>query len=352
MPGDEDIVSLRLGSQLLGGRRAQSADEVVGRLLAIQAQDARGFRLAVRSRSSGLTASDVDQALTERRSLVVTWLNRGTLHLVAAEDYWLLHPLTAPRQSTANERRLRQEGVSAKQTEAGVARVVEAVTSEGPQTTAQLRRRLDAASIPTAGQALVHILLATSLRGHVVRGPMIGIDHAYVSVKDWLGAPPPALDRSEALAELGRRYLAGHAPAAADDLAKWAGITIGDARRAFAIAEELEPMRGGLVTLVERGQPASWPPPRLLGQFDPLLHGWASRAPFVGRHAGVVTRNGTFRPVALVEGRVVATWGVPGGVVTIDPLEHLTVDVVDALVEDAADVLRFLELPARPAVVR
>ena len=46
-------------------------------------------------------AADVDAAL-EDRTLVVSWLNRGTLHLVAAEDYWWLHPLTLPQLATSN----------------------------------------------------------------------------------------------------------------------------------------------------------------------------------------------------------------------------------------------------------
>jgi hypothetical protein len=37
-----------------------------------------GARLAVRARTAGLTAVDVDRALTDERSLAVTWLNRGT----------------------------------------------------------------------------------------------------------------------------------------------------------------------------------------------------------------------------------------------------------------------------------
>ena len=40
--------------------------------------------------AEGLTAADVDRALTEERSLLITWLNRGTLHLVRSEDYPLL----------------------------------------------------------------------------------------------------------------------------------------------------------------------------------------------------------------------------------------------------------------------
>jgi hypothetical protein len=326
--------------------------DVVGRLLAVQAQDARGARLALRSRSSGLAASDVDDALSAKRSLVTTWLNRGTLHLVTAQDYWWLHPLTTPQLANGNNRRLRQEDVSKAQAERGVAIVVEAVTSDGPQTREQLRRRLDAAGVPTAGQALVHVLMAASLRGHTVRGPMIGNEHAYVSVPAWLGPAPAPLDRDQALAWLARRYLASHGPAAAQDLAQWAGVRLSEARRGIdAIADEVTPFGDGLVVLAGTADAASLPPPRLLGPFDPLLHGWASRAPFVGQHAAVVTTNGVFRAGALTNGRMVATWGLSGGIVSITPLEPTTPRAIDALVDDAADVLRFLGLPNRPAVV-
>ena len=64
-----------------------------------------------------------------------------------------------------------------------------------------------------------------------------------------------------------------------------------------------------------------------------------------------MTTNGIFRPVALVDGRVVATWGLAGGKVTITRLEPIADDVLAALVKDAADVLRFLGLPRRETVV-
>ena len=77
-----------------------------------------------------------------------------------------------------------------------------------------------------------------------------------------------------------------------------------------------------------------------------------SRAPFVGDHPGVVTSNGIFRPVALAGGRVVATWGLPGGVVTVDPLERIAPRQRKALAAEAADVLAFLGLPSRPVAYR
>jgi len=344
-PRGAPFVAARLCSQLLAGAPAASAEKVVERLLAVQAQDARGARLAIRSRSSGLSASDVDRALSRDRSLVVTWLNRGTLHLVRSEDYWWLHRLTVSRSKVGSERRLRQEGVDARQAVRGVELIAKAVTDDGPQTREQLRQRLETAGVPTAGQALVHLLGVASAQQAVLRGPMIGAEHAFVAVEHWLGPAPPVLDRGEVLATLVRRYLSGHAPAGPEDLAKWAGIRLGDARAGFAaLDDELAHVGEGLLAPAALAD-APLPAPRLLGPFDPLLHGWVSRRPFVGRHAEVVTTNGIFRPVALVGGRVVATWGLSGGRLTVVPLEQLSSRARRALEEDGVDVLRFLGLP-------
>jgi hypothetical protein len=348
---DAAVIAERLTAQWLSGPPATSAHAVVERLLAVQAQDGRGARLAVRSRSVGLHATDIDGALNAR-SMVIAWLNRGTLHLVGADDYWWLHPLTTPQVATGNRRRLEQEGVSAKQAERGVEVVAEAVRSHGPQTRAELRARLEAERVPTGGQALVHVLLAASLRGEVVRGPMRGAQHAYVAVPDWLGASPEPLARPEALARLARRYLAGHGPADEHDLAKWAGLTLGDARLALDGARaDLIHRPDGLVDLAGRDAPAPLPAPRLLGPFDPLLHGWVSRDAFVGPHRHIVTSNGLFRACALVDGRAVGTWRLSGATLTVNLLEKVRAANVDALRRDAADVLRFLRLSAGSDVV-
>ena len=203
-PDDLAVTAERCAAQLLCGDPAGSAEEVAGRLLAIQAQDPRGARLAIRARSAGLSASDVDSALT-RRSLVVTWLNRGTLHLVRSEDYWWLHPLTTPQLRTGNSRRLAQEGVPPEDAERAVAAVRAALAADGPLTRSQLRERVAAAWVRTEGQAMVHILALASIRGLIVRGPPAGRDQAFVLARDWLGAPPPAMSREAALGELARR---------------------------------------------------------------------------------------------------------------------------------------------------
>jgi hypothetical protein len=342
-PDELTVTARRCAAQLLCGGPAGSAEEVAGRLLAIQAQDTQGARLAVRARSVGLAASDVDAALTQRRSLIVSSLNRGTLHLVRTEDYWWLHPLTTPRLLTGNSRRLAQEGVPPQDAERAVATVRAALAADGPLTRAQLRERVAATGVRTEGQAIVHILLLASIRGLIVRGPMTGRDQAFVLVRDWLGPPPPAIGGEASLAELARRYLAGHAPAGDRDLAKWAGIGLGEARIGLARCGATQ-RADGLAELPASPHraAAALPPPRLLGAFDPLLLGWASREPIVGPHRRIVTVNGVFRPFALAGGRAVATWSITGGQVVLAPFTPLDPGIDAALAADATDVIRFL----------
>ncbi len=337
------MIAERLTAQLLAGEPARDPVAVTERLLAVQGQDLRGARLAIRARSTGLAAADVDRALSEDRSLLITWLNRGTLHLVRREDYPWLQALTTPPLRTANARRLAQEGVTPEAAERGVDLIARALAAEGPLTRAQLRERLDVAGIRTEGQALVHLLMLAALRGISVRGPIVGREQAFVLVRDWLGEPQPVVDRDRALAELARRYLAGHGPADDRDLAKWAGLGLRDARAGLrAIATEFHKREDGLLQLAGRPAPAQLPSPRLLGAFDPILLGWVSREWLLDSHRAVITVNGLFRPFALADARAVATWSMPAGKVVLDPFDRLTRRHVAALRADALDVERYL----------
>ncbi len=340
--GDPTMIAERLTAQMLAGAPARDPVTVTRRLLAVQGQNPRGARLAIRARTTGLLAADVDHALSEDRSLLITWLNRGTLHLVCSEDYPWLAALTTPRLLAGNARRLAQEGVTANAAERGVAVIERSLAEEGPLTRAQLRDRIDAKGVRTQGQALVHLLMLACLRGLAVRGPMAGREHAYVLVRDWLAAPAPA-QRERALAELARRYLAGHGPARDRDLAKWAGLPLRDARAGLgAIASELRTRADGLLDLARRPPAAELPPPRLLGPFDPVLLGWSSREAIVGAHQGIVTVNGLFRPFAMVRGRAVAVWRMSAGKLALEPFGRLTRSETAALERDARDVVRYL----------
>jgi len=335
------IFAERFASQGLAGPPARDPAVVVERLLAVQGQDPRGARLAVRVRSEGLSAADVDRALDERE-LLITWLNRGTLHLVRSEDYPLLQALTTPPLAASCKRRLAAEGIAPEVGERALETIERALGEEGPLTRHQLRERLEAAGVPMHGQSLLHLLFLSGVRGITVRGPMAGKEHAYVLVRDWLGKPKP-VERDAALAELARRYLVGHAPAGDRDLARWAGLPLRDARAGLAaISAELVERDDGLVHLAKHPPAAEVPAPRLLGAFDPVLLGWTSREAVLGPHTHLVTMNGIFRPFALVKGRAAANWKLNRGRVAIEPLGKLTKKALAELEADAAAVERFL----------
>ncbi|MCL2585650.1 MAG: winged helix DNA-binding domain-containing protein, partial [Streptosporangiales bacterium] len=262
--------------------------------------------------------------------------------LVRSEDYWWLHPLTTPQLRTGNARRLAQEGVPPGDADRAVALIAGAL-ADGPLTRPRLRDRVAAAGVRTEGQAMVHILFAASIRGLIVRGPMEGKEQAFVLVRDWLGDPPPETERERGLGDLARRYLAGHAPASDRDLARWAGIGLRDARTGLARFGAVQ-RDDGLAGPPGNARPAEagLPPPMLLGAFDPLLLGWASRDPITGPHRRLVTVNGLFRPFALASGRAVATWTLANGRVALTPFAPVDEETRAALDADAADVTRFL----------
>ena len=354
----------RSAAQLLHRRISGRPEDAVRALLAVQAQDRSAWRLALRARVEAITAADVNVALTEKRSLVVAWLNRGTLHLVCVEDFPWLRALTAPTQLAGNRRRLAQEGLLPDDVERGVACIERSLTAEGPLGRAQLRERVAALGIRTEGQATVHLLFAAVLRGVAVLGPVRDGEHLFTHTREWLGIEPRLPEpltgeaRDLALSELARRYLRGHGPATAGDLAKWAGLPLRDARIGLrAVAGELVEYEGGLLDLIDRTAPVSGLtagpdtialPPRLLPAFDPCLLGWREREPFLRRAdepRAIPAGGGFFRPVATVDGVVAATWGVRRQgdrvAVRIEPFEPLEPCAQAALIAEAEDVARF-----------
>ena len=315
------------------------------RLLAVQGQDPRGARLAVRARTEGLAAADVDRALSEERSLLITWLNRGTLHLVRSEDYPLLQALTTPPLLDVERPAAAAGGGQLRRAERALETIERSLAEEGPLTrraaarAARARRRADRAARPDP----------PALPGRRARDRGARADGRQASTPTCSSATGSArsqpVDRDAALAELARRYLVGHAPADDRDLARWAGLPLRDARAGLAaIAAELERARGRpLRPRQARRRRAELPPPRLLGAFDPLLLGWTSREEILGPHTHAGHRE---RPLpTLRDGRG------PGGrdleVATaagsrIEPLGKVPKAAAAALDADAVDVERFL----------
>ena len=340
----------RLAAQMLAGAPGRSAEDVARRLLGIQAQNLRSARLAIRARTRGLGVSDVHRAI-DNREIVITWLMRGTLHLVCRDDLWWLHGLTAPTTRQSCGRRLEQEGLPPPQGARAVADV-EAMLADGPLTRAQIAEKLAQRGTHVPPTALVHVLFLATLDGLAVRGPMQGQQQRFVSTDQWLGERPPtelAGERREtALAELARRYLAGHGPATDVDLSYWAGLPLRDARAGLrAIGSELDEWGGGLVALRTATRRAPAPlPPRLLPSFDPYLVGWKGYAHAMPeQHIADVARGGMIGAVAMAGGGAVGTWTAHrkgrSANVQIDLWHEVSAADRERLAAEADDVDRF-----------
>jgi hypothetical protein len=335
--GGDGIAGRGAEAHSRGGADAPGA---VAHLLAVQAQDLRAARLALRARGAARSAAEVDAALTGDRSLVVGWLMRGTLHLVAREDFDWLHSLTAPLSAATSRRRLGQLGASF---EDAAPVMIGALAQEGPLARAALAERVESAGIRAEGQVMPHLLALAAAKGDIVLGPVRDGVQCFALARDWLGSPAAPPEREAALAELARRYLRGHGPATAADLAAWCGLPLRDARAGVAaIAAELV-RDGELVDVAGRPAPRRRVPARLLPAFDPYLLGWRDRSFAVApEHARAVhPGGGIVRATAVVDGRVVGTWSRRRGRVEIKPFEPLPARVGAALRREAAAIERF-----------
>ncbi len=82
---------------------------------------------------------------------------------------------------------------------------------------------------------LGYLVSHAELEAIVCSGPRRGRRQTYALVDERV-PPSRARPREEALAELARRYVEGHGPAQAIDLAWWSGLTLRDARLALESA--------------------------------------------------------------------------------------------------------------------
>ena len=147
---------------------------------------------------------------------MITWLNRGTLHLVAREDYPWLHALTTPQLFTGQRAAARRRKAShPDEAERAVAVIERSLADEGP---------LDPAS--NSGSASLPPAFAYEGPGPAPpasRSPAFAAsrsaarwpagEQAYVLCRGLARTQtPPDRPCTGALAELARRYLVGHAP--------------------------------------------------------------------------------------------------------------------------------------------
>ncbi len=226
---DLDIARWRLRSQHLVAPHAVSAGEVVGSLLAVQAENAGQAGWAVAARTQSPDPGDL-AALIDDGAVLRTHVLRPTWHFVRAEDIGWLLDLTGPRVRRVTGQQLREaHGLDGPAIERAVAAVTQALTSRGQLTRGQLADELRERGIDGSGQMLMILLAHAELDGLICSGKVIDGEHSYALMEQRVPAPR-RLERGDALAELALRYFTGHGPATERDLTYWATLTLTDVR--------------------------------------------------------------------------------------------------------------------------
>lgn len=334
------IRQLRQRGQHLHPRSNRSAPEIVSALCGIQTQEVEAGYLSICARGVDLSLEDVRQAQAEDRTIVRTWLMRGTLHLVTVDDLSWLLPLFGPGFVRGNRKRRLDLGLDEETGERGVRLLRELLGKRSPLTKAEIVEALSAQGIPMEGQASIHLIGLAAAQGWVCYGPMRGKKDTFVLLEDWIEKSLAPLEK--AVEKLAHRYLSAYAPASVEDFASWSGLSLRECRAAWEKLALVEVQCGDTKLHMLESQ-TSWldtledhlPIIRLLPRYDTYLLGYADRSLIIdpAHVKRIYPGGGIIHPAVLADGQVVGRWkSVPKqGVVEVEMFGELSKGVRDAL---------------------
>lgn len=299
--------------------------KAVKRTGGMQAQLMSAAEMAIGARVDGMTPEDVQAALWQDRTLVKTWMMRGTLHLLAADDL----PLYSAARTAHDDRNWQAYftyfGMTEEQAEAFKSAVPRVLGAE-PLTRDELATAVaEHIGAPEVGKILTSsswgsLWKPSALRGDICFGPNRGRNVTFVRPSAWLGEWNP-LDPQQALQEMARRYLRAYGPARPQDFAVWwdGGGQLSHAKKLFrsiedeleevdvegwqalALRETIEPMQRSDTTGTVRLLPLFDAYTLGIGRdIEPLL----PRA----RKLDVYRPQGWISAVVLVDGRIEGVW--------------------------------------------
>jgi hypothetical protein len=321
----EQVNTWRLSQHCLLERadRQQMLD-VVSRIGAVHAQVMSAAELQLAARIDGLSPADVQNALWHDRTLIKTWLLRGTLHLVTAADF-PMYIAALDKYVAGFYRRpswLKYHGVTPDELDAIVEGIRTTLGDEG-----MTREQLADAIVEHTGKAELRELLRSGWgallkpaahRGYLGFGPSQGQNVTFVQPARWLGEWTP-VDPAEAAKEIARRYLAAYGPATTDDFGRWMGMESSAAKRIFrSLDGEIEEVdvegwkAWALVSSlkqVEALKPSRVV--RLVPGFDPYVVAFYRHCQYImpeAHKARVYRQQGWISPVVLVGGRMEGVW--------------------------------------------
>lgn len=292
----------------------------------MQAQDYGPAKWAVGARAAGATDAAVEEAVAAGR-ILRTHVLRPTWHFVLPADLRWLLTATAPRILAHDRRRYAELGLDAAARERAAAAFAGALRGGQALTRAEMAAVAADAGVSPEGQRLPYLLMSAELAALICSGPRRGGQQTY-ALLDERAPGAPDLPRDAALAELAARYFAGHGPATAGDLARWASLTLAEARAGIERAgTRLQREEAGGLTLWSGAEAADADGPASSSREGgapaerrpvvALVHGYDEMVMGYSETKGLLAREGSSwtaatppvgRLIVLVDGRFGGFW--------------------------------------------
>ena len=280
-------------------------------MAAMQAQDYPGAKWSLGLRLLNNTDGDIERAISGK-TILRTWLLRGTLHFVAAQDiHWML-ALVAPRIIRGNSRRYRELELDERSLTRSTGLLVKALQGNRQLTRKALFSILEQNGVSTKGQRGIYMLQRASLDGFICQGTMHSNDPSFMSLDE---IPSLVMNHDIALAELALRYFTTRSPASIQDFTWWSGLAAGEARTA------LESVQSKLLS-EKRDDKVYWRSPSfhpaveksqvvlLLPGFDEFLLSYKDRSGSMDfpNYRRATPTNGILPPTININGHVIGVW--------------------------------------------
>lgn len=237
--------AFRLGRMhLVSPLGPRSLRRVARDLAGIQAQVHSAAEMQSAVRVDGLAPHAVERALYKNKTLVKTWMMRGTIHYLDPQDLPVWASASATRRTWNKPYWQKAFGITAHDVEAAIEIIPKALDAacltreEVADQVHRITRNSALDDLMRAGWG--SILKIVAAEGRLCFGPNKGRNVTFTRPDQWLKdwrEPPPT---EEAIKEVCRRYLASHGPATRQEFARWWGFTPPEATKVLrALAEEV-----------------------------------------------------------------------------------------------------------------
>ncbi|GHT08415.1 hypothetical protein FACS189432_04360 [Bacteroidia bacterium] len=307
------IAAIRLQSHLLSGAELRTPQAIVSWMGAVQAQDYGMAKWAIGARLPASTDKMIEEAFN-KGEILRTHVMRPTWHFVSPEYIREMLLLSAEKIKASSRSRDRDLGITEELYDKSNQVIRKALEGNKHLTRKDLAIALEKADIAVDASRMVHFMMRAEVEAIICSGAMQGKEHTYALLDERVPASP-VVSKEEALANSAQRYFRSHSPATLSDFVWWSGLSQTEAKKGLeAVKSDLfsEEIDGQTYWLSKTFKDIPHPKESvfLLPAFDEYIIAYRDRKAVLPseNHSKVVSSNGVFRPVIVVNGQVVGLW--------------------------------------------